>query len=206
METVTLAGTKHGTGTSTTAAALARYLAGYPARVELIDGAPAQDLAAVVGMGAGLELGATTTLIDAGPSYVGRSHLTLTAGTLPADDRTAFRVIDAGTLDDLTPADFNRGPVLAVARECYLSLRRATASPHLASCAGIVLIEEPGRPLGASDVANVLDLPILARIPYRMNIARAVDAGVLIARMPDELRRGVLEIARSLNLRPELAA
>ena len=50
-------------------------------------------------------------------------------------------------------------------------------------------LEEAGRTLSANDVSEVLDLPVLARVPVKPVIARAVDAGVLAARLPDPLAR-----------------
>ena len=54
------------------------------------------------------------------------------------------------------------------------------------------LIEEPGRALGARDVADVLGVPVLATVPVRSSIARVVDAGVLAARLPDSRWRSPL--------------
>jgi MinD-like ATPase involved in chromosome partitioning or flagellar assembly len=76
---------------------------------------------------------------------------------------------------------------LMVLRPCYLALRRAVADPRLGAADGAVLVEEPGRALDAADVAAVLDVPVVGRFPYRADIARAVDAGVLRDRMPAAL-------------------
>ena len=55
----------------------------------------------------------------------------------------------------------------------------------LAATTGVVLVEEPGRTLSRREVADVLGVPVLTRVPVREQvIARAVDAGVLAARMP----------------------
>lgn len=78
---------------------------------------------------------------------------------------------------------------LAVIRPCYLALRAAVADPRLASSAGVVVIEESGRALDGDDVASVLGLPVIARIPCRAEIARAVDAGVLRDHLPALLAR-----------------
>jgi hypothetical protein len=77
------------------------------------------------------------------------------------------------------------GMSLLVTRGCYLALRRAVR--HVARPAGVILVEEPGRALGANEVAEVVGAPIVARIPVRPAIARAVDAGVLAARLPAAL-------------------
>jgi hypothetical protein len=59
--------------------------------------------------------------------------------------------------------------------------------PLVARAAGAVLVDEPGRALGEREVGEVLGLPILARFPVRASVARAVDAGVLAARLPGHL-------------------
>jgi hypothetical protein len=76
---------------------------------------------------------------------------------------------------------------LMVIRPCYLALRRAVGDPRLARSAGAILVEDPGRALDAADVAAVLGVPVVARIPVRAEIARAVDAGVLRDRLPNPL-------------------
>lgn len=76
---------------------------------------------------------------------------------------------------------------LLVTRACYLALRaavRQTVRPT-----GVVLIEEAGRALGASDVEASLGAPIVATSLHDPAIARAVDAGLLATRLPRALRR-----------------
>jgi hypothetical protein len=100
-------------------------------------------------------------------------------------------VVDAGAAADpavqalVEVADVS----VVVLRGCYLGLRRAVRSPLLGRASGVVLVEEQGRSLGPSEVADVLDQPVLARIPVRVPVARAIDAGVLAARLPDGLAR-----------------
>ena len=62
----------------------------------------------------------------------------------------------------------------------YATIERAT---------GVFVIEERGRTLAAHDVTDVLDVPVLARIHAREQTAHAVDAGVLVSRMPDVLSK-----------------
>jgi hypothetical protein len=76
---------------------------------------------------------------------------------------------------------------LMVIRPCYLALRRAVADARLARSAGAILVEDPGRALDAADVAAVLNVPVVGRVPVRAEIARAVDAGVLRDRLPNPL-------------------
>jgi len=78
---------------------------------------------------------------------------------------------------------------IVVLRGCYLALRRAVRARPIGRAAGVVLVEEAGRALGARDVADVLGLPVLATVPVRAAIARVVDAGVFPARLPDALAK-----------------
>lgn len=89
---------------------------------------------------------------------------------------------------------------VVVIRGCYLALRRAVASPLLPRTVGIVFVDERARSLHAREVADVLDRPVLARIPAVPEIARAVDAGVLAARLPDALARPVTLLLSRLGL------
>ncbi len=79
---------------------------------------------------------------------------------------------------------------LAVLRPCYLALRRAVALPVRPS--GVVLVQEPGRSLDRRDIEDVLGVPVVAVVPYDPSVARAVDAGLLLAgRLPRTLTRSV---------------
>jgi hypothetical protein len=89
---------------------------------------------------------------------------------------------------------------LMVVRGCYLTLRRAVAAPGLAATHGIVLVDEPGRSLGAREVADVLGRPVLARVPVRSAVARAVDAGVVAARLPEPLARPARLVLRAIGI------
>ena len=89
-----------------------------------------------------------------------------------------------------------------VTRGCYLTLRRATHAPGLARTAGIAMLEEPGRSLDAKAVADVLALPVVARVPVRTGIAQAVDAGVLPSRLPDHLARPASHLLMAFGLLP----
>ncbi len=111
------------------------------------------------------------------------------AVALDADPRPG--VCDLGRLDDPALQAFAEvaGPGIVVVRGCYLSLRRAVRHPAIVDAVGAILIEEHGRSLGAPDVEDVLGIPVVAAIPARTSIARAVDAGVLPNRLPDSLGR-----------------
>jgi hypothetical protein len=111
------------------------------------------------------------------------------AVALDADPRPG--VCDLGRLDDPALQAFAEvaGVAVVVVRGCYLGLRRAVRHPAITDVIGAILIDEHGRSLGAPDVEDVLGIPVLATIPARTSIARAVDAGVLPTRLPDSLGR-----------------
>ncbi|MFM7270995.1 MAG: hypothetical protein ACKO2C_05105 [Actinomycetes bacterium] len=91
---------------------------------------------------------------------------------------------------------------LLVTRPCYLALRRAVRLDATRRSAGIVLVEEPGRALGVREVADVLGRPVVGRVPVRDTIARAVDAGVLVTRLPEPLERAAADALRAVGLGP----
>jgi hypothetical protein len=72
------------------------------------------------------------------------------------------------------------GSVSMVVKPCYLSLRRASRLPRPSN---VFVIKEDNRALTVKDVGNVLSVPIAAEIPYEAAISRAVDAGLLPARV-----------------------
>ena len=88
---------------------------------------------------------------------------------------TAVAVTDAQVLVD---ADARylvlRGP-------CYLAL--AAALRDDAAPDGIVLLREPGRSLTPRDVTEVTGTPVVAEVPVTEAVARAIDAGLLLARL-----------------------
>lgn len=123
-------------------------------------------------LGVALRDGAVPTFVDLGTAATPATHAVL-------------EVADVG---------------LMVVRGCYLTLRRAVAAPGLAATHGIVLVDEPGRSLGSREVADVLGRPVLARVPVRSAIARAIDAGVIASRLPEPLVRPAREILRAIGI------
>lgn len=88
-------------------------------------------------------------------------------------------IIDAGTHylpEELRAAADNNW---LVTRSCYLALRRATRLPRPS---GAVVVREQGRALTVRDVEAVLNVPVVATIPFDPSVSRAVDAGVLPVR------------------------
>ncbi len=78
-----------------------------------------------------------------------------------------------------------------VTRACFLSLRRAARAPLQPS--GVVLLVEPGRPLTAGDVEDVVGAPVVLRLDVDPSVARAVDAGLLATRVPAALDRALAQ-------------
>lgn len=75
-----------------------------------------------------------------------------------------------------------------VTRPCYLALRHATITPRPTH---VVLINEPGRALSAKDIEAVTAVPVTATVPYGLDIARNIDAGILNTRLPRTLTRAL---------------
>jgi hypothetical protein len=67
-------------------------------------------------------------------------------------------------------------------------------APLTARASGIAFVDEPGRALGAAEARDVLDLPVLTRVPVKPAIARAVDAGILAVRTPEPLARAAARL------------
>lgn len=219
MATTTLYSVKGGSGTSVTAAALAatigrnldtgarlldldgdaRPILGLPAALgddrrafDYLDTGDLRDIDSatiLAGYGLGLLDGSGPIECDKRPLDVLLAHFDhtlLDAGPV---------VIDAGTID---PHRLDRDArarrhlldstiSVLVLRPCYLALRRALDFGHRPDL--VVLIEEPGRALGVSDVRDVLGVEVFP-LPFDPAVARCVDAGLLGSRVPaDHARR-----------------
>jgi MinD superfamily P-loop ATPase len=166
MEQINLIQGKGGQGTSVTACAVALAAAGNSRRVRL-DGHDRSTLAAILGTG--------------GNGFVTPNLF------LGADSADGFDIV----IHD-GPAE--EGTSLLVIRPCYLALRRALDLGVTASAAGVIVITESGRALEERDVAEVTGLPVVTNIPVSPTIARAVDAGILAARLPKDLRSAAADI------------
>ena len=80
---------------------------------------------------------------------------------------------------------------LLVTRPCYLALRRAIGVPFVPD--HVVLISEHQRCLTERDVSLALALPVTS-VPYAPGIARAIDAGLLAARLPRCLANAIARL------------
>lgn len=110
-------------------------------------------------------------------------------GEVVVGDGSGPIVEDRGVLtQDNGPADGETA--ILVTRLCYLALRTAHRK-DLSNFRGFVSVTEPGRALSEYDAKNVLGLPCLASVSWEPSVARAVDSGLLEARLPVTLRRAV---------------
>lgn len=114
-------------------------------------------------------------------------RLDLLAGVLASSSRTV--VVDAGGTAARAWWRTVEARVVVVLRPCYLATRRLLAGGGLPPGAVLVVIEEGGRVLRAGDVASAVDTGRVLRLPWDPAVARAVDAGLLAARMPRSMRR-----------------
>jgi hypothetical protein len=166
MQQINLVQAKGGQGTSVLACAVALTAAGEGWQV-CLDGHDRDTLAAILGF----------------------------RGDGPVTCRLAVGA-DSGEPCDLVvhdgPAD--RGISVLVIRPCYLALRQALRTGVTADACGIVLVTEPGRTLDSDDVAAVTGLPVIATVPLRADVARAVDARVLADRLPEALGTAARQI------------
>lgn len=71
-----------------------------------------------------------------------------------------------------------------VTRACFLALDAARRGPLPDQ---VMLIEEEGRALGPRDVRAALGVPVTVELKWHRDLARAVDAGLLSARLPRSL-------------------
>lgn len=215
---ITCWSSKGGSGTTVVAAALATLLAADGGGTLLVDlggdlpaafGLPEPPLG-LSGWGRGpsprggwqAELGRLEVDAGAGVRLLPRGPGSLVAGLGPAlaqalgeRDRV---VVDAGTVEAVAAGD-GAGPALDLAaaatqsllvlRPCFLAVRRAAAAPIRSS--GVVLVDEPQRVLGPSDIQAALGVPVVAVVPWDPATARRVDAGLLGAALPRPLARAL---------------
>ncbi|MEZ5377139.1 MAG: hypothetical protein R2733_11585 [Acidimicrobiales bacterium] len=119
-----------------------------------------------------------------GPADLPHERLGLLATLLRSDHRRV--VVDVGHHQRLLPIVEQATRSVLVTRQCYVALSKAR---HRPAPDDVVVIAEPHRALTTADVESVLGAPVVATIPYEPQIFRAVDAGLLVRRMPGTLRR-----------------
>ncbi|MDP9389561.1 MAG: hypothetical protein M3Q48_17010, partial [Actinomycetota bacterium] len=91
-------------------------------------------------------------------------------------------VVDAGSGPAARePADGGEHYVV-LRGPCYVALASLLATSP-ARLDGVILVAEPERSLTARDVAEVLDLPVVATVGAGPAVARTIDAGLLVSRI-----------------------
>ena len=208
---VTCWSSKGGSGTTVVAAALATVVADEGGSGLLVD--LAGDLPAALGLpepatgltgwvagdrleGLEIEVGPRLRLVPRGPGPLDPGVGAALAAAL-AGERAV--VVDAGVIGGGLACDvavelaLGATASLLVLRPCFLALRRAVAAPLRPS--GVVLVDEPGRALGAADVEAALGVPTVAVVPWDPAVARQVDAGLLGASLPRNLARALRRAA-----------
>ena len=95
-------------------------------------------------------------------------------------------IVDVGTHSvPAVPMIGEASASILVTRACFLALdaaRRGPVPDH------VLLIEEEGRALQSKDVAAAIGADVAVQLRWHRDVARAVDAGLLAARMPKALR------------------
>lgn len=108
-------------------------------------------------------------------------------------------VVDCGTLSSTHPDEvpllvaMSATQSLLVTRPCYLGLRRALAAPLRPS--QLIVVSEPERALDSADIEEILGVPVLAELQWDPAVARAIDAGLFVARVPRALERAMRRAA-----------
>jgi hypothetical protein len=133
-----------------------------------------------------VEVNRTTQLVPRGSRPVDRHSLRWADVGGWLAERPYAVIVDAATGDPPNPLG-EIGRTLLVTRACYLALRRAVATPWRPD--GVVLVAEPGRALRGPDVERAIGAPVVAAVSLDPAVARAVDAGLLSARLPRLLQR-----------------
>jgi hypothetical protein len=115
-------------------------------------------------------------------------------GNAPDDQWARLAAALGGSSNVIVDAGTGRPPLalhdvaehsLLITRACFIAVRRArelTIRPT-----GVVLIDEPGRALTSTDIEHSLGVPVVAEVRLDPAVARAVDAGLLTARLPRSL-------------------
>ncbi|HET6948815.1 MAG TPA: hypothetical protein VFI47_00465 [Acidimicrobiales bacterium] len=104
-------------------------------------------------------------------------------------------VVDCGRADTPVAAEVisRARRSLLVTRPCYLALRRARYAPLRPT--GVIVVREPGQVLSSDDVAQVVGAPVVTEVACDPAVARAVDAGLLVSRLPRSLVRALADAA-----------
>ena len=171
MKALLVTSHKGGVGCSTVASSIAIASAKRGTKTLLVDGNPSQ-LTGLLGLVDRPYDGEVTEVTE-------NLWLTDSVGLSNNPSQYELVVVDAG----MSQSDFGlvNAERLGVVRNCYLSLKNAVNG---VKCDSFVCIEETERALNSRDAEMVLNAPV-TRVPYDFAVNRAVDAGLIVNRVPD---------------------
>lgn len=96
-------------------------------------------------------------------------------------------IVDIGThAMPAVPLIAESSASILVTRACFLALDAAQRGPMPDR---ILLIEEEGRVLRSSDVSAAVGAEVAVNLRWHRDVARAVDSGLLSAKLPKQLRQ-----------------
>lgn len=148
-------------------------------------------LAVEVGPGLRLVGRGSGPLPDAAPADLLIRQLEAFPGRVVVDAGTVLGTCAQSALARWFAAHATRS--ILVTRACYLALSRAGRAPVVPS--GVVVVREPGRAFVDGDIAGAVGAPIVAELAADPAIARAVDAGLLRARVSGRTHRALGAVA-----------
>ena len=120
------------------------------------------------------------------PVELSMDRLALAAALFESSGRQV--IVDAGSTWSRGRWWSSSCGAVMVLRPCYMAALRARQAPDGLTGFDLVVIEEPGRVLSASDIAAAVGATLQVRLPWDPAVARAVDAGLLASRLPRSLR------------------
>ncbi|MGI8755339.1 MAG: cellulose synthase operon protein YhjQ/BcsQ [Acidimicrobiales bacterium] len=122
-------------------------------------------------------------LLPRGRGGLEPSRMAILAELLALDHRIV--VVDAGRLDhepDRAPLATGAARSVLVTRACYLALARGSNAPVAPT--EVIVVRDPGRALRPTDIDAITGAPTVAELRVDPAVARALDAGLLSARLP----------------------
>lgn len=169
--TIVVCGARGGHGATTVAAALALHSAG-----QVPTALVSPDAAATAAL-IGIPLSLAEEWVQVTPTLV----LTADRHSL-GNARPKVVVVDAGPCDAAQEPLGGAEHYVVLRGPCYVALASLLATPP-SPVDGIILIAEPKRSLTARDVTEVLDVPVVATVTASPDVARTIDAGLLVSRI-----------------------
>lgn len=131
------------------------------------------------------------SLLPRGAGALSTGRAGLLAGLLALSHKPT--VVDCGRLAEGpgTEVVARAQRSILVVRPCFLGLRRAMRSAVRPT--GVVVVREPGRALSTADIQDVLQAPVVASVELDPAVARAVDSGLLVRRVPRSLAKALCD-------------